>query len=254
LENNRIMSHKNEAARRWNCDAHRTHKWVPRYATTPGYLGGYLSPNAYGSFRQSKFVRFLFWSLSLQCLSIVQAYRLGGVVDTDIRLDRSLNEPRDTLRKQMPQFGISSKAYFQIPSDSTSFSLAFEDGLRTLPFIPLKNPANHELPLEKVDVTFIYTSSAGLEGSIHAILSDPVYSSNKDQIPPNIENSSFWVEYHWMEEPHYDVQAGLIAMLFLGFAYAVYFVLESCDLIEDKKVVKYNGQLKRESRFTPKDE
>lgn len=153
----------------------------------------------------------LLLSFPLDCT----CYRVGDVVDTIIKTSK---ESTDALNSQMPMFGVSSTALFtEAPSD-TSFSLAFQEGMRPLPWIEMVN--HKKVPLKEVIVTFVYSKSG--DGTIHAVSSETIYDKNSNQ------EEGFRVKYQWIEEEEVDLQSGSIAM-FLGVCVVSIMVLvQSC--------------------------
>lgn len=149
-------------------------------------------------------------SFSLYCTG----YRVGDVVDTIVKTSE---QSTDALNSQMPMFGVPTTAIFsEAPSDS-SFSLAFQEGMRPLPWMEMVN--HKKQPLKEVIVTFVYSKSG--DGAIHAVSSETIYSENKDV-------EGFRVKYQWVEEEEVDLQSGSIVM-FLGVLIASLVVLiQSC--------------------------
>lgn len=162
-------------------------------------------------------------------VTVASAYRMGDVVDTDIRLASGTS---DALRSQMPQFGVSSKANFRFEDQQDdSFSLQFEDGLRGLPWVPLVNnrfKGQAGGGLEKLIVTFVYSKSGG--GTIHTVLSEAVYQETAARRPQ--QAGSFQVQYVWVEEANVHLHAGQAVMFLAVFLASLYFICYSCGLVE----------------------
>lgn len=142
-------------------------------------------------------------------------YRVGDVVDTIVRTSE---ESTDTLNSQMPLFGVPSTALFTEAPPESSFTLAFQEGMRPLPWIELKN--HKKQPLKQVIVTFVYSKSG--DGTIHAVSSETIYEKDNDE-------EGFRVKYQWVEEEEVDLQSGSIAM-FIGVCIVFIIVLiQSCN-------------------------
>jgi hypothetical protein len=151
------------------------------------------------------------------------AYRVGEVVDTDMMVN---SVATDSLRSQMPLFGVPSKTNFQLDDDARSFSLQFEDGIFSLPTIPLQQKGG---ALEKVEVSFVYSKSGG--GAIHAVTCRPSYSNDRRRSTEQ-QRSFFRVEYQWIEEEAVYLSAGQATMFISVFVASIVFLLLSCDVMQ----------------------
>ena len=140
----------------------------------------------------------------LLCLfSTIVSYRIGDAIDTIIRTESSAE---DALRHQMPIFGVSSTASFDV---TEKFALAFEEGLRPLPFISADS-------LDKLEVIFVYSKS----GTIHSISSTSHLGVNKSKFVR--------VHYKWVEEENVDI-VGAGAVMFLATFFAtIAMLIQAC--------------------------
>lgn len=153
------------------------------------------------------------------------AYRLGDAVDTDVSMDGFL---WDALRSQMPKFGINSKVHFEtkIPDDKrrySTFSLLFEDGLRSIETRPFHNWRKEYL--ERVIIDFSYSKSG--TGVIHSVSSTAVYK------PTPTNAGRFRVEYEWQEEEAVRLTAGSAVMFLAVFLSSIVFLFQTCGLTDD---------------------
>lgn len=151
------------------------------------------------------------------------AYRQGDPVDTDVQTDGLLWDP---ARSQMPRFGIKTKVYFdmQSPDDERvyrTFSLLFEDGLRSIETRPYQN--RHKEYLDRIVVKFIYSKSG--TGMIHSVSSTAVYRSHP------VAAHRFRVEYEWQEEEAVRLTVGAIVMLLAVFLSSIVFLFQTCGLM-----------------------
>jgi hypothetical protein len=154
----------------------------------------------------------------MMIVSCVEAYRTGEVIDTDIRLDLDVS---DALRSQMPLFGIDGTAQFTfaaIADKSQTFAMTFEDGLWTIPSVPLQNK-NQEY-LQSLQVDFLYSRTGSLESVSNQA---PVYSKTRPK--------QFRVEYKWTVEHAPHVTAAMNLMMMAVFAACLYFLVESFGLL-----------------------
>jgi len=149
--------------------------------------------------------RFLAFVLSiLSCLPFAcVSYRVGDAIDTIIRTETSAE---DALRHQMPIFGVSSTAGFDV---SEKFALAFEEGLRPLPFISAEI-------LDKLEVIFVYSKS----GTIHSISSTPHIGDNKSK--------HVRVHYKWIEEEDVDIVGAGAVMFIATFLATITMLIQAC--------------------------
>ena len=197
----------------------------------------------------------------MEVVVVVDAYRVGDVVDAAIRFDSSSSQSfpivfalpmsdasvltttaTTTLRSQMPKFGMTTQVDFprnphdtedddederrqsgNKPSPPIGFTLFFEDGLRTVEYVPLKNYKG--LILERLVMTFVYSKSSGNHGMIHSvILSEKVYSKY------NFQPETFSVQYQWHEEAPVRLMAGYAVLFLIVFVSSILFLLQTCIL------------------------
>ncbi|KAL7578716.1 hypothetical protein ACA910_015954 [Epithemia clementina (nom. ined.)] len=174
-----------------------------------------------------------------------------GLAASSSSSDATALGPTTTLRSQMPKFGISSKVEFRrdnndgdVPSTSRTssnsnkkkkdliknkavtsngFTLYFEDGLRTVEYVPFKNYQG--LQLQKLVITFVYSKSG--TGMIHSVLlTEKAYSKY------NYQPDTFQVEYQWKEEAPVRLLAGYAVLFFMVFVTSILFLMQTC-LTED---------------------
>ena len=153
----------------------------------------------------------LLWTTTLLLL-LVDATKLGSVVETDVVLNRQA--PVDALRTQMPLFGIPTTCTFVA---TESFGLQFAEGLWATPNFSVEKGANEHL--QKVTVEFVYSNA------IDAVYTRPVY----DQIPREF----VFVEYKWIREAKVDLQYGFGVMSCVVFLAGVFILCVSCGLLDD---------------------
>jgi hypothetical protein len=150
--------------------------------------------------------------------AFVQGYRIGEIVDTDLRLEYKTLE---VMRSQMPLFAIDGSAEFILESTylhaGGTFALAFEEGLWTLPSVALKNKNQEYIQSWQVDLT--YSKSGSLQSVSYGA---PVYA--KEQ-PKTVR-----VDYKWIVEKAPHVGAALHVMFIVVLAAAMYFINESSSL------------------------
>lgn len=141
------------------------------------------------------------------------SYRIGDVVDTIVRTPQ---ESKDALNHQMPQFGVpSSTMFYETPQ---RFSLAFQEGLRPLPWIDLQNKRNQ--PLKQVIVTFVYSKSG--DGTIYSVSSETSYSDVQSG------REGFRVLYQWKEEEQVDLAAGSMVMFLVVCIVSILVMVQTC--------------------------
>ena len=171
------------------------------------------------------------------------AYRVGDDVDTELSIDGS--PPSDVLRSQMPYFGVSSTANFQIKPTSHIFdrkiALSFLDGLWGLPTTYLTNSRGEGLV--SILVTFVFSKSGS--GVIHSVSSVPTYSSEGN------DSYSVRVEYKWVEEEDIYVNAGQAIMFMLTFFVGAFLLIASCGLLEDSERDNHSQSLGRNGAEAP---
>lgn len=125
----------------------------------------------------------------------------------------------DALTSQMPLFGIPTSTVFT--EDVDRFSLAFQEGLRSLPWISVYD--HKKRPLEQVRVTFVYSKTPNGGGTIHAVTSETTYSKDRSD-----SDEGFRVSYVWKEEEQVDLQSGLIVMCLVVCIAAMIVMIQSC--------------------------
>ena len=117
----------------------------------------------------------LLWTTTLLLL-LVDATKLGSVVETDVVLNRQA--PVDALRTQMPLFGIPTTCTFVA---TESFGLQFAEGLWATPNFSVEKGANEHL--QKVTVEFVYSNA------IDAVYTRPRFRANS-----SLSNTSGFVK------------------------------------------------------------
>ena len=138
------------------------------------------------------------------------------MVDTVVRTPE---ESTDALNSQMAMFGVPTTAIFsEAPSDS-SFSLAFQEGMRPLPWIEMVN--HKKQPLKEVIVKFVYSKSG--DGTIDAVSSETIYSDDKN------DEEGFRVKYQWVASEEIDLQSGSIVMFLGVLIVSVMVLIQSCS-------------------------
>ena len=159
-------------------------------------------------------------------LQVVDAYRMGDAVDTDVSMDGFL---WDALRSQMPKFGINTKVHFDmdIPDDERTyrtFALLFEDGLRSIETRPYENSWRKEY-LDRIVIKFVYSKSG--TGMIHSVSSTATYK------PRSAQARRFRVEYEWQEEEAVRLTVGSVVMFLAVFLSSIVFLFQTCGLNGD---------------------
>jgi len=153
-------------------------------------------------------------SSSKSCL-FTDAYRVGDVVDAAVSIRSALTV--DLLMANQPQFGM--KKTIHLPRLPERFSLSFEEGLHSLPYVDGQS-------LEQLIVTFVYTKSGG--GRIHSVTSKAVRSQRKFDPKRQIE-----VLFDWVEEEDVDIEAGATVMFACAFVVSLLFMLQLCMIEGD---------------------
>jgi hypothetical protein len=151
------------------------------------------------------------WSCNFTTIQYTNAYRVGDVVDTAMYTQAF---PVDLLMANMPLFGLARKV--KIPRTAQRFSLAFEEGLHSLPYLDGQR-------METLKVTFIYSRSG--EGRIHSV-NYQVLGSNRAinaKIPID-------VEFEWIEEEAVNLDAGLSVMFAATLVASVVFLIQLCSV------------------------
>jgi len=100
------------------------------------------------------------------------------------------------------------------------FTLAFEEGFRVIPWV---NPRGALGPLEKIEITFVYS-----DGSIHSLSSKTIHSNDKLQPPP--EDGKIPVVYKWIEMEDVDMESGAFVMFLFVFVTSIYMLVDMCGL------------------------
>jgi len=151
---------------------------------------------------------------SKSCL-FADAYRVGDVVDAAVSTRSALTI--DLLMANQPQFGMAKTIH--LPRLPERFSLSFEEGLHSLPYVDGQN-------LEQLIVTFVYTKSGG--GRIHSVTSKVVRSQRKFDPKRQIE-----VLFDWVEEEAPDIEAGTTVMFIVSFVVSLLFMSQLCMIEGD---------------------
>eukprot|EP00980_Cylindrotheca_fusiformis_P007768 scaffold1650_cov135-Cylindrotheca_fusiformis.AAC.3 len=145
-------------------------------------------------------------------LAYSDGYRIGDSVETMLWTNTGATALKLT---EMPMFGEFSRA--RIEMNQGSFSFGFEDGLYVLPWIEAKN-------LKKITVVFVFSRSG--HGAIHSV-------STSSERGISSEESSFEVEYIWVEEAPVQLQAGIAAMFLGTLVASLLFMLQACIVEQD---------------------
>mmetsp|Transcript_23529 Transcript_23529/g.65457 ORF Transcript_23529/g.65457 Transcript_23529/m.65457 type:complete len:238 (-) Transcript_23529:51-764(-) len=190
------------------------------------------------------------WLLAAAMIpSVATAYRVGDSVDCDIRYDPQStgaylpewgwentrdDKTTNTLRSQMPKFGIDSIATFQKESEhSGGFTLLFEDALRTVERVPYKNYKGEHL--DTMVVTFVYSKSG--TGMIHS-----VWTSSKTYSPHSSSQDPFRVEYVWQEEKPVHLVGGHAILFLIIFITSMLFLFQTCFLDEETEAASMESK------------
>jgi hypothetical protein len=161
--------------------------------------------------------------LLLTCASLqdfAKAYRLGEAINTDYRLDQEIS---DVLQSQMPLFGMDSSAQFPFGSmqkKSQTFAMTFEDGLWTIPSVPLQNRDREYLQSLQVDL--LYSKAGWLQSVSNQV---PVYSKEQPKY--------FRVDYKWTAEDAPHLTASINFLVLVVFAACIFFLMEACGITAD---------------------
>ena len=144
----------------------------------------------------------------------------------------------EAYRHQMPRFGVSTKAKFDISSlkdnsdngdqstdrwnrkvgdDQLRLSISFDDGFHHIPWLNLYNK-HHDI-LEQITITFVFSGS---DGSIHAVHHEAKYIAESSP-------KSFTVKYIWIEEADVDLEFGVLVMLACVVMFVLLGVLGECS-------------------------
>lgn len=129
-------------------------------------------------------------------------------------------------RSQMPLFGMDTTAKFGPLPDR--FSISFEEGFRALPWMTLRN--GYGVPLEKVEVTFIFSRSG--TGEIHSMRSKTIYIKGVKAAAAADWNNQITVEYKWIEEEAVDLNGGAFVMFLAIFVVSIFFLFDLCGLCD----------------------
>jgi hypothetical protein len=139
----------------------------------------------------------------------VGAYRVGDVVDAAMY---TKSFPVELFMANMPLFGVSRRV--KMPRLMERFSLAFEEGLHSLPFMDAQT-------LEKLQIKFIYSRSG--EGRIHSVTSEAIRS----KVPFNAK-TPIEVEFEWIEEEAVNLDAGLTIVFLATLVASITFLIQLC--------------------------
>lgn len=140
------------------------------------------------------------------------AYRIGDTIDASVSTRSSKNV--DMLIADQPLFGVTKTV--RLPRLPERFSVSFEEGLYTIPYIDSVNT-------EKLFVTFVYSKSG--TGKIHSVTSKAVPFSGRSNRSERVE-----VVYDWVEEAAVDLDAGSIVMFLAVFVVSIVFLLQLCTI------------------------
>jgi hypothetical protein len=163
-----------------------------------------------------------------QCLTTTEAYRIMDVVDATM-YTRSF--PVELLMASMPLFGVPRTV--KIPRVLERFSLSFEEGLHSLPYIDGQS-------LETLQVTFIYSRSG--EGRIHSVTSNAIRSPKGRPIDQKVPIN---VEFIWVEEEAVNFNAGISVMFLATLVSSILFLIQLCAAnggSEDHSDARYRGR------------
>lgn len=145
------------------------------------------------------------------------AYRLGDIVDASVSTRSSLGI--DMLMHNMPAFGVTKQIY--LPRLPERFSLSFEDGLHSLPYVDGQK-------IEGLVVTFVYSKSG--DGRIHSVSSRAIPTTR-----PFSKDQEIEVLFEWAEEASVDLEAGASIMFLAAFLVSVLFFLQLCSMDDPKE-------------------
>ena len=149
-----------------------------------------------------------------RCLhNTADAYRIGDVVDATM-YTRSF--PVELLMANMPLFGVPRTV--KMPRVIERFSLSFEEGLHSLPYIDGQS-------LETLQVTFVYSRSG--EGRIHAVTSNAIRSPKGRPLDQKVP---IQVEFVWQEEEAVNLDAGVSVMFLATLIASIVFLVQLCGV------------------------
>jgi hypothetical protein len=126
----------------------------------------------------------------------------------------------------MPLFGMDTSAKLGPLPDR--FSISFEEGFRALPWMTLRN--GYGVPLEKVEVTFIFSRSGN--GEIHSLRSKAIYMEGGKAATNADTNNQVIVEYKWIEEEAVDLNGGAFVAFLAVFIVSIFFLIDLCGLCD----------------------
>ena len=151
----------------------------------------------------------------------VDAYRIGDTVDAAVSTRSA--RPVDLLMADHPRFGITRAVRLPGLPDSR-FSLSFEEGLFTLPYVDASS-------VGRLIVTFVYSPSG--PGRIHSVTSRavPIVPGKSPRFPSSRREVE--VLFEWVEEAEVDPEAGTIAVLAVVFVVSILFLIQLCALDYD---------------------
>jgi hypothetical protein len=144
---------------------------------------------------------------------IVDAYRVGDVVDTAMHTQAF---PVELFMANMPLFGVPRRV--KIPRVTQRFSMAFEEGLHSLPYLDGQM-------LQTLKVTFIYSRSG--EGRIHSVQYEAIRSQSGRALNAK---TPIDVEFEWMEEKAVNLDALLSVMFIATLVASMVFLLQLCSV------------------------
>lgn len=113
-----------------------------------------------------------------------------------------------------PLFG--SPRTVHLPRLPERFSLSFEEGLHSLPYVDGQS-------LEQLIVTFIYSKSGG--GRIHSVTSKAIQQPHNNKFDKKKEIE---VVFDWVEEAAVDLEAGTSVMFLAVLVVSILFLLQLC--------------------------
>jgi hypothetical protein len=143
----------------------------------------------------------------------VESYRVGDVVDTAMYTQAF---PVELFMANMPLFGVSRRV--KIPRVTQRFSIAFEEGLHSLPYLDGQM-------LQTLQVTFIYSRSG--EGRIHSVQYETIRSQNGLALNAKIPID---VEFEWLEEDPVNLDTAFTVMFVATLVASMVFLLQLCSV------------------------
>lgn len=164
--------------------------------------------------------------IALVCsIWFVDAYRVGDLVDAVIST-RSMTTI-ELLLSSRPLFGVPKT--IQLARLSERFSMRFEEGLHSLPFVDGQT-------LEKLIVTFVYSKSG--EGRIHSVTSKAIRtdggSARIAAMGDREQKKPIDVSFEWVEEEAVDLSSGTSIMFLAVMMASVIFLIQLCSIDSDR--------------------